>query len=237
MIFREECNGCTKRHALIALLWIFTLQLSGEIQLYLFLSVGTDAQWRCQVGKKGNVYFQNQRIIQIHWTAKVPESRWCLAGPVKARAPVRTSSFGNVAASLADAALPVLMVDQINSLHSAWRPDICWMTACYALLLFLLGSSSFILFRCTVKDIDFNHDSCLSVALIHTSYSVSMVSFLTLNWAHVKWNQDLKTELNWSEGFWLYQAAIYVAFCENLQSCKGIQGSKPSATVQSISCQ
>lgn len=113
--------------------------------------------------KKGNVYFPNQRIIQIQWTAKHKSSKaeGVLGAPIKARAPERTSSFENVGTSLADAALMVPMVHQINSVHSAWRPDICWMTGCYALLLFLLGSSSFILFHCTVKDMDFNHDSCL----------------------------------------------------------------------------
>lgn len=61
-ISKESCefqsnihiHGGTICRGLIAarLLWIFTLRLSGEIQLYLFLSVGTDAQWRCQAGKK-----------------------------------------------------------------------------------------------------------------------------------------------------------------------------------------
>lgn len=105
--------------------------------------------------KEGNVYFQ-KRIIQIHWTAKHESSKAdnVLAGPLKAHAPMWTSSFGNVSTSLADAALMVLMVDQINSaaVHSAWRPDICWMTGCYALLVFLLGSSSFVLFHGTLKD-------------------------------------------------------------------------------------
>lgn len=38
------------------LLQIFTLRFSGEIQFYLFLSVGTDAQWNCQVRKKMEIF-------------------------------------------------------------------------------------------------------------------------------------------------------------------------------------
>lgn len=43
------------------LLRIFTLRFSGEIQFYLFLSVGTDAQWNCQVGKKWKYLFSNTK--------------------------------------------------------------------------------------------------------------------------------------------------------------------------------
>lgn len=54
--------------------------------------------------EKGNVYFQKQGIIQIHWTAKRKSSKADndLAGPSKARAPVWTSSLGSVAPWLAD---------------------------------------------------------------------------------------------------------------------------------------
>lgn len=43
------------------LLRIFTLRFSGEIQFYLFLSVGTDAQWNCQVRKKWKYLFSNTK--------------------------------------------------------------------------------------------------------------------------------------------------------------------------------
>lgn len=43
------------------LLRIFTLQFSGGIQFYLFLSLGTDAQWNCQVRKKWKYLFSNTK--------------------------------------------------------------------------------------------------------------------------------------------------------------------------------
>ena len=59
--------------------------------------------------KKGNVYFQRQRVIQIHWTAKHESLKATdvLVGPLKA--------FGDAGSLLTDSTLMVLTVDQINS--------------------------------------------------------------------------------------------------------------------------
>lgn len=176
-ISKERCefqsnihiHGGTICRGLIAarLLWIFTLRLSGEIQLYLFLSVGTDAQWRCQAGKKrkrkGKCLFSKTRDNSDSLDRSPRKQTMTSQVHQKPGHPCEHHHW--------EASLPgwlmVLKVDQINSaaVHSAWRPDICWMTGCYALLVFPLGSSSFLLFHGAVKDMDFSYDSCLSVAL------------------------------------------------------------------------
>lgn len=168
MIFRGiSTNGCTICHGLIAprLLWIFTLELSGEIQLYLFLSVGTDAQWHCQVPKKGKCLFLNTKDSSDSLESKM----WVLERRGRPHRFIKSPCTRvNIAVQkrwhLAWMWFWRWIRPTLQLYSTAWRPDFCWMTSCYALLVFLLSSSFFSFFQSTFKDMDFNYDSCFSVA-------------------------------------------------------------------------